>query len=135
MKHRPPQAPPPAPAPNDPAADPHLVPSVILARFLARYGVLNTALEDYAAGPFPRSRAGDFSDVFVQAPEGAIPWREAARLSEEELEALLREVEVQLSRCMQVILRHQEAGKFDALLARLEAELFGPEGVRWDRLA
>ncbi len=136
MPSRPPRPRPSPPAPQDPYDSQdktHLVTAVILARFLTRYGVLNTTLEDFLEGQFPETLRGDYSDVVVVTPTGKIPWNGLRRLSESELGQVMKEVEVQLSRCLEIILQHQQAGELETLLKRLEGELFGTNGVRWDR--
>lgn len=63
-----------------------------LAKSMVELCVRNTVLEDYYAGRFPRSRAGDYSDVRVVTPDGEIPWRDLSRISDEEMKALMIEV-------------------------------------------
>lgn len=51
----------------------------------------NTVLENYHAGRFPRSPAGDYSDVKVVTPDGDIPWNDLSRISDEEMKTLMVE--------------------------------------------
>ena len=63
-----------------------------LAKSLVEICVRNTVLEDFHAGRFPRSRAGDYSDVRVVTPDGEIPWNDLSRISDIEMKALMIEV-------------------------------------------
>jgi hypothetical protein len=63
-----------------------------LAKAMARDCFRNTALEDFHAGAFPSSRAGDYSDVKVVSPYGEIGWERLSRLSDEEMKALMIDV-------------------------------------------
>ncbi len=63
-----------------------------LAKSMVELCVRNTVLEDYHAGRFPRSRAGDYSDVRVVTPDGEIPWHDLSRISDDEMKALMIEV-------------------------------------------
>jgi hypothetical protein len=68
----------------------------VLQQRLAKYLVLqcfrNSILEDLHAGVSPSSRSGDYSDVTVQSPYGAIPWPEVSRLNDEEMKRLMIDV-------------------------------------------
>jgi len=63
-----------------------------LAKYMAQQCFRNTALEDFHAGITPYSQAGDYSDVVVKTPAGDIPWSKLARLSDEEIKALMIDV-------------------------------------------
>ncbi len=68
----------------------------VLQKRLAKYMVLqcfrNSRLEDLHAGISPDSAAGDFSDVQVTSPYGAIPWPEVSRLNDDEMKDLMIDV-------------------------------------------
>ncbi|MGH7028202.1 hypothetical protein [Brevundimonas sp.] len=63
-----------------------------LALAIVETCVRNTGLETLHAGTFPRSAAGDYSDVTVATPYGDIPWTDVSRISDEEMKALMIEV-------------------------------------------
>jgi hypothetical protein len=64
-----------------------------LARLMAVICVRNSRLEDLHAGRVPISRTGDGSDIVVQDGEGnRIPWSEVARIDEDEMRGLMREI-------------------------------------------
>jgi len=63
-----------------------------LAKAMARDCFRNTKLEDFHAGIFPSSKAGDYSDVKVVSPYGEIGWERLSRLSDEEMKALMIDV-------------------------------------------
>jgi hypothetical protein len=63
-----------------------------LAKAMARDCFRNTKLEDFHAGTFPSSKAGDYSDVKVVSPYGEIGWERLSRLSDEEMKALMIDV-------------------------------------------
>ena len=68
----------------------------VLQKRLAKHLVLqcfrNSRLEDLHAGISPDSAAGDFSDVQVNSPYGAIPWTEVSRLNDDEMKDLMIDV-------------------------------------------
>jgi len=68
----------------------------VLQKRLAKYLVLqcfrNSRLEDLHAGISPSPACGDYSDVHVTSPYGAIPWPEASRLNDEEMKELMVDV-------------------------------------------
>ena len=68
----------------------------VLQKRLAKYMVLqcfrNSRLEDLHAGVSPSSAAGDYSDVQVNSPYGAIPWTEVSRLNDDEMKKLMIDV-------------------------------------------
>lgn len=63
-----------------------------LAKVMAMRCFRNTKLEDFHAGQFPSSEAGDYSDVMVVSPFGEIPWKSLSRLSDAEMKALIADV-------------------------------------------
>jgi hypothetical protein len=68
-----------------------------LRRRLAKYMVLqcfrNSMLEDLHAGTSPSSASGDYSDVTVSSPYGAIPWPQVfSRLNDDEMKHLMIDV-------------------------------------------
>jgi hypothetical protein len=52
----------------------------------------NSVLEDLHAGISPCSAAGDYSDVLVNSPYGAIPWPHVSRFNDEEMKKLIVDV-------------------------------------------
>jgi hypothetical protein len=68
----------------------------VLQQRLAKLIVLecfrNSGLEDLHAGISPDSAAGDYSDVLVNSPYGAIPWPQVSRLNDEEMKQLMIDV-------------------------------------------
>ena len=68
----------------------------VLQQRLAKLIVLecfrNSALEDLHAGISPCSAAGDYSDVLVNSPYGAIPWPQVSRFNDEEMKKLMIDV-------------------------------------------
>jgi len=68
----------------------------VLQKRLAKYMVLqcfrNSRLEDLHAGISPSSAAGDYSDVQVVSPYGAIPWPEVSRFNDDEMKDLMIDV-------------------------------------------
>jgi hypothetical protein len=63
-----------------------------LAKALAVTCVRNTFLEDLHAGKTPRTLTGDFSDVKVITPSGEISWNDVSRISNDEMQRLMKEV-------------------------------------------
>ncbi len=64
-----------------------------LAKIMAMICVRNSKLEDLHAGRTPVTRTGDYSDVFVVDAEGnQIPWSVVARLDDDEMRALMRQI-------------------------------------------
>jgi hypothetical protein len=65
----------------------------VLQQRLAKYLVLqcfrNSTLEDLHAGISPSSASGDYSDVIVSSPYGAIPWTKVSRLNDDEMRRLM----------------------------------------------
>jgi hypothetical protein len=49
-------------------------------------------LEDLHAGISPSSTSGDYSDVTVSSPYGAIPWPKVSRLNDDEMKRLMIDV-------------------------------------------
>jgi hypothetical protein len=54
--------------------------------------VRNSMLEDLHAGTSPSSASGDYSDVTVSSPYGAIPWLKVSRLNDDEMKRLMIDV-------------------------------------------
>ena len=73
-----------------------LITEPVLQQRLAKLIVLecfrNSALEDLHAGISPSSAAGDYSDVLVNSPYGAIPWPQVSRFNDEEMKKLIVDV-------------------------------------------
>ena len=63
-----------------------------LAKCLVLQCFRNSRLEDLHAGISPDSAVGDFSDVQVTSPYGAIPWTEVSRLNDDEMKELMIDV-------------------------------------------
>jgi hypothetical protein len=63
-----------------------------LAKAMARDCFRNTKLEEFHAGVFPSSEAGDYSDVKIVSPYGEIAWNTLGRLSDEEMKVLMIDV-------------------------------------------
>jgi ligand-binding SRPBCC domain-containing protein len=72
------------------------LPEPVLQQRLAKLIVLecfrNSALEDLHAGISPDSAAGDYSNVLVNSPYGAIPWQQVSRFNDEEMKKLMIDV-------------------------------------------
>lgn len=64
--------------------------------------VRNSQIEHLHAGRTPRTVTGDYSDVTVLTPDGAIPWREVSRITDEEMKSLMIEVTDRLYTCLGV---------------------------------
>lgn len=62
--------------------------------------VRNTQIEHLHAGRTPRTVTGDYSDVTVLTPDGAIPWTEVSRITDEEMKSLMIEVTDRLYTCL-----------------------------------
>src|SRR5712692_7589250 len=58
------------------------------ATMLAFHCVRNSYLEDLHAGIFPSSKTGDYTDVKVVSPYGAIAWNRLGRISDEAMQRL-----------------------------------------------
>jgi hypothetical protein len=63
-----------------------------LAKLIVLQCFRNSLLEDLHAGISPSSAAGDYSDVIVNSPYGAIPWTEVSRFNDEEMKKLMIDV-------------------------------------------
>src|SRR5215472_16631708 len=63
-----------------------------MAKLMALECFRNTCLENLHTGTFPHSMTGDYSDIKVVTPFGEIPWNQLARISEEEMTTLMKEV-------------------------------------------
>ena len=73
-----------------------IVTDPVLQQRLAKYLVLrcfrNSVLEDLHAGTAPSSKCGDYSDVEIRTPYGAIPWNKLSRLDDAEMKVLMIDV-------------------------------------------
>jgi hypothetical protein len=85
-----------------------------LAKAIAALCVRNTFLEDLHAGMTPSSKAGDYADVKVMTPYGEIPWRQASRISDEEMKRLMKEV---VNALYTFLCRQEEADFTEAFVA------------------
>lgn len=95
-----------------------------LARLMAVICVRNSRLEHLHAGRVPVSRTGDGSDIVVQDGEGSrIPWSEVARIDDDEMRALMREI---VDRLYTFHLR------IDDPLFRAEIERWAAATAHWD---
>lgn len=95
-----------------------------LARLMAVICVRNSRLEDMHAGRVPVSRTGDGSDIVVLDGEGnRIPWTEVARIDDDEMRALMREI---VDRLYTFHLR------IDDPLFRAEIERWAAATAHWD---
>ena len=56
-----------------------------LAAVIAQSCFRNGKLENFHAGTYPSSEAGDYSDVKVVSPFGDIPWKRLSRLNNAEI--------------------------------------------------
>src|ERR1700730_14657030 len=63
-----------------------------LAKYLVLQCVRNSHLENLHAGMAPSSAAGDYADVTVTSPFGAIPWPRLSRFNDEEMKQLMIDV-------------------------------------------
>ena len=63
-----------------------------LAKLIVLECFRNSLLEDLHAGIAPSSMAGDFSDVVVNSPYGAIPWSQVSRFDDQEMKRLIVDV-------------------------------------------
>jgi hypothetical protein len=70
--------------------------------------------------------------VKVVTPYGEIPWANVSRISDEEMRALMLEVEDRLRQGLEKIEAFREQGLLDALVVVLTDGGFGPRGVSWD---
>ena len=63
-----------------------------LAKYMALQCFRNSMLEDLHAGTSPSSASGDYLDVTVSSPYGAIPWLKVSRLNDDEMKRLMIDV-------------------------------------------
>ncbi|MCG2711983.1 MAG: hypothetical protein L6416_06635 [Candidatus Omnitrophica bacterium] len=63
-----------------------------LAKIMTLHCCRNTFIEELHTGTTPSSKTGDFSDVKVVTPYGEIPWTKIARISNEEMKKLNKEI-------------------------------------------
>jgi hypothetical protein len=73
-----------------------IVTDPVLQQRLAKYLVLrcfrNSVLEDLHAGVSPSSKSGDYFDVEIHTPFGAIPWNKLSRFDDAEMKMLMIDV-------------------------------------------
>jgi hypothetical protein len=60
-----------------------------LAKYIALHCFRNSMLQDLHAGIVPSSASGDYSDVEVRSPYGAIAWPQVSRISDAEMKRLM----------------------------------------------
>jgi hypothetical protein len=87
-----------------------------LAKCLALQCFRNSMLEDLHAGVSPSSATGDYSDVTVNSPYGAIAWPELSRLNDEEMKKLMIDVVDRVYRFIHILFDETGGGE---LLLRL----------------
>ena len=63
-----------------------------LAKYPVRQCFRNSVLEDLHAGMAPSSKSGDYSDVEIRTPFGAIPWNRHSRFDDAEMKVLMIDV-------------------------------------------
>jgi hypothetical protein len=92
----------------------------VLQQRLAKYLVLqcfrNSILEDFHAGISPSSASGDYSDVTVSSPYGAVPWPKVSRLNDDEMKRLMIDVVDRTYRFLHTLFDENTGGE---LLLRL----------------
>jgi hypothetical protein len=101
-----------------------------LALGLASLCVRNTSLENIHAGIVPKSKMGDFSDVFVSTPEGKIPWDQVSKISDAEMKQLMIEV---VNKIYTVLLRQNDpefVAKFNSYGSRYTANWDEPKELK-----
>lgn len=71
---------------------PRLTPAALrrISKFLVQQ-CFRTVLEDIHAGIDPHTEVGDYSDVIVKTPTGEIPWPKLSRITDPEMQQLMRE--------------------------------------------
>lgn len=89
-----------------------------LAKYLAQQCFRNTMLEDLHAGIMPDSQTGDYTDVLVRSPYGEIPWSRLARLSDEEMKALMIDVVNKTYRALMVLFDDRLGSELIKILAQ-----------------
>ncbi len=106
----------------------------LIARFLALHGVRDSILENLHSGTFPGSETGGYSDVKVVTPYGEIPWAQISRISDQEMRALMLDIEKRIYRALEILpeLEDQAGSKAKFELALHEA-LFKQGGATWAR--
>lgn len=87
-----------------------------LARSFALLTVRNSFIEELHTGITPSSEAGDYSDVKVVTPNGEIPWNEIARISDEEMKTLMKQVTNKLYTCLYHMMSMKQREAFDHLV-------------------
>ena len=87
-----------------------------LAKLIVLECFRNSHLEDLHAGIAPDSAAGDYPDVVVNGPYGAIPWPQVSRLNDDEMKRLMIDVVNRTYRLVHRLFDDREGG---VLLLRL----------------
>jgi hypothetical protein len=95
-----------------------------LAKALAVMCVRNTFLETLHAGKTAESRLGDYSDVKVVTPTREIRWTDLSRISDKEMQILMKEV---VNKLYTALIRLDDEA-FMAALLRSGAR----QTLRWD---
>lgn len=95
-----------------------------LAKVMATRCIRNAKLEDFHAGQFPSSKAGDYSDVRVVSPFGEIPWNQLSRLSDAEMKILMADVVDHCGRLLAELFGDQSG---DELIEQLKKGDLAPE--------
>ena len=84
----------------------------VLQQRLAKYLVLqcfrNSTLEDLHAGISPSSASGDYSDVTVSSPYGAVPWPKVSRLNDDEMKRLMIDVVDRVYRFLHLLFNERQ---------------------------
>jgi hypothetical protein len=82
-----------------------------LAKYLVLQCVRNSALEDLHAGIAPSSATGDYGDVTVTSPFGAIPWPRLSRFNDQEMKQLMIDVVDRTYQFLHTIFDEPPAGR------------------------
>jgi hypothetical protein len=94
----------------------------VLQQRLAKYLVLqcfrNSMLEDLHAGIAPPSASGNYSDVTVSSPYGAIPWPKVSRLNDDKMKRLMIDVVDRTYRFIHTLFDENTGGELLLRLAR-----------------
>ena len=92
----------------------------VLQQRLAKYLVLQcfrNSTEEFHAGISPASVSGDYSDVTVCSPFGAIPWPKVSRLNDDEMKRLTIDVVDRTYRFIHTLIDEQTGGELLLCLA------------------
>src|ERR1019366_10004912 len=77
----------------------------------------NSMLEDLHSGISPSSATGDYSDVTVSSPYGAIPWPKVSRLNDDEMKRLMIDVVDRAYRFIHTLFAENAGGELLSCLA------------------